>query len=121
MIFSLISAVCLSVAFLPVLDLRHPFLAVFAVVSAEVFAALTAAAFEALCAFFGCQSSARHFLIPFPNSMNISQAIAAVPICHHAPPKMPTSAATNKAKNKAAKIVLIVICVFIVISSKFSF
>ena len=109
MVFSLICAVSLAVAFLPVLRLLHPFLAVFAVVSAEVFAALTAAAFEALCAFFGCQSSSWHFPSSFPNSMNISQAIAAVPICHHAPPKMPTSAATNKAKNKTAKIMLIVI------------
>jgi hypothetical protein len=65
----LISAVSLAVAFLPVLDLRHPFLAVFAVVSTEVFAALTAAAFKAHGAFLGCQSSARHCLISFRKAL----------------------------------------------------
>ena len=54
MIFSLICAVSLAVAFLPVLDLRHPFLAVFTVIATEVFAALTAAALEALGAFLRC-------------------------------------------------------------------
>jgi hypothetical protein len=56
------------VAFLPALDLRHPFLAVFAVVSAEVFAALAAAAFKAHGAFLGGQSSARHCFISFLNA-----------------------------------------------------
>ena len=109
LIFSLISAVCLAVAFLPVLDLRHPFLAVFAVVAAEVFAALTAAAFKARGAFFGCQSSARHCFISFRKALKMVKHIAAVPMCHHAPRKMPTSATTNKAKNKTSKIMSIVI------------
>jgi hypothetical protein len=68
LVFSLISAVSLAVAFLPVLDLRHPFLSVFSVVATEVFAALTAAAFKAHGAFLGCQSSARHFFISFLNA-----------------------------------------------------
>ena len=83
LVFSLISAVSLAVAFLPVLDLRHPFLAVFSVIAAEVFAALTATAFEACGAFLGCQSSARHCFVSFPSSkyLPITQPanIAATP------------------------------------------
>ena len=83
LVFSLISAVSLAVAFLPVLDLLHPFLAMFAVVAAEVFAALTAAAFKAHNAFLGCQSSSWHDLFSFPSSkyLPITQPtnIAATP------------------------------------------
>ena len=83
LVFSLISAVSLAVAFLPILRMLLAFVAVFAVVAAEVFAALTAAAFKALDAFLGCQSSSWHDLFSFPSSkyLPITQPtnIAATP------------------------------------------
>jgi hypothetical protein len=66
-IVPLIFAVGVTMAFLPIARLLHPFIAMFAIVTPEVFAALTAAALKACSAFLGCQSSSRHGLFSFPS------------------------------------------------------
>lgn len=54
MIIVLIFSVCVTVAFLPIPRLPHPFFSVFTVIATEVFAALTTTTFEAFGAFLGC-------------------------------------------------------------------